>query len=135
MNRSMLPRIRLQTILSQRRDHHGLPLPAGHLQVEQGGARLFSAISSNWRGQRLVSHEVMVNLIAGTTTRTGLTVHAERDTGYYPTAVKVTAAERASVPLTGHTFHPSGTTPSARARKNPSPYLRASYFLALLNQV
>jgi hypothetical protein len=41
--------------------------------------RLFSAISVNWRGRPLVSHEVIVQLIAATTIRTGLTVHAELD--------------------------------------------------------
>ena len=45
--------------------------------------RLFSHISSNRRGQTLASHEVVVNLIAATTTRTGLTVHAEHDHADY----------------------------------------------------
>ena len=44
--------------------------------------RLFSQISVNWRGQPLTSDEVIVNLIAGTTTRTGLTVRAEHDSTY-----------------------------------------------------
>jgi hypothetical protein len=51
--------------------------------------RLFSHISSNWRGQTLTSHEVAVNLIAATTTRTGLTVHAELDHAEYPKGIKV----------------------------------------------
>ena len=42
--------------------------------------------SMNWRGQPLTGHEVVVNLIAGTTTRTGLTVHAELDNTVYPKA-------------------------------------------------
>ena len=42
----------------------------------------------NWRGQPLTSHEVIVNLIAGTTTRTGLTVHAELDDTTYETGIK-----------------------------------------------
>jgi hypothetical protein len=42
--------------------------------------RLFSAISQNWRAKPLVSHEVIVNLIAATTTRTGLHVRSELDT-------------------------------------------------------
>ena len=46
--------------------------------------RLFSHITMNWRGRPLTSHEVIVNIIAATTTRTGLTVHAELDTGTYP---------------------------------------------------
>ena len=67
--------------------------------------RLFSHISMNWRGRPLTSHEVVVDLIAATTTRTGLKVRAERDTGNYPKGVKVTDAELNAVPLTGHTFH------------------------------
>ena len=52
--------------------------------------RLFSHISSNWRGQTLTSHEVAVNLIAATTTRSGLTVHApELDHADYPKGIKV----------------------------------------------
>lgn len=52
--------------------------------------RLFSHISMNWRGKPLVSHEVIVNLIAGTTTKKGLRVHAELDQNLYPKGVKIT---------------------------------------------
>jgi hypothetical protein len=51
--------------------------------------RLFSHISMNWRGRPLVSHEVIVELIGATTSRTGLTVRAELDRGAYPLGVKV----------------------------------------------
>jgi hypothetical protein len=47
--------------------------------------RLFSHITMNWRGKPLVSHEAIVNLIASTTTKSGLKVRAQRDTGTYPT--------------------------------------------------
>ena len=67
--------------------------------------RLFSHISLNWRGRPLTSHEVVVELIGATTTRTGLRVRAERDDGIYPKGIKVTDAELQAVPLTGHTFH------------------------------
>ena len=67
--------------------------------------RLFSQISMNWRGRPLVSHEVVVDLIGATTTRTGLRVRAERDRGLYPTGVKVTDAELAAVPLGRHAWH------------------------------
>jgi hypothetical protein len=67
--------------------------------------RLFSQISMNWRGRPLVSHEVIVDLIGATTTRTGLKVHAELDRGSYPTGVKVSNAELAAVPLTRHDWH------------------------------
>ncbi|MET8130247.1 hypothetical protein [Streptomyces sp. NPDC005231] len=67
--------------------------------------RLFSAITMNWRGRPMNSHEVVVQSIAATTTRTGLTVHAELDTRAYPTGVKVSDAELNAVPVTGHSFH------------------------------
>jgi hypothetical protein len=51
--------------------------------------RLFSHISMNWRGRPLTSHEVIVNAIAATTTRAGLTVHAELDPGAYPKGTKI----------------------------------------------
>ncbi len=66
--------------------------------------RLFSAISMNWRGRPLTSHQVVVNLIANTTTRTGLKVRAQLDQGYYPTGTKVTDKELAAVPITKHSF-------------------------------
>ncbi len=67
--------------------------------------RLFSAISMNWRGRPLTSYEVMVELIGSTTTRTGLKVHAEHDTGSYPKGVEVTDEELDAVPLKRHKFH------------------------------
>ncbi len=67
--------------------------------------RLFSAISMNWRGRPLTSHEVIVQMIAATTTRTGLTVQAELDTGLYPTGVKVSDQQMTALPITRHHFH------------------------------
>jgi Rhodopirellula transposase DDE domain len=67
--------------------------------------RLFSAISVNWRGRPLVSHEVIVELIGATTTRTGLRVQSELDRGVYPLGVKVSDAELAAVPLAPHAWH------------------------------
>lgn len=67
--------------------------------------RLWSAVTSNWRGRPLTSHEVVVNLIGATTNKKGLKVQAHLDTGYYPTGVKITKAELAAVPLTRHDFH------------------------------
>jgi Rhodopirellula transposase DDE domain len=67
--------------------------------------RLFSHITMNWRGRPLESHEVVVNLIAGTTTRTGLTVQAELDPDDYPKGIKITNKEFKSVPLVRHEFH------------------------------
>ncbi|MCA1672643.1 MAG: ISAzo13 family transposase [Actinobacteria bacterium] len=67
--------------------------------------RLFSHISMNWRGRVLESREVVVNLIAGTTTRSGLTVRAELDHGDYQKGIKVTDHEMKLIPLVKHTFH------------------------------
>ena len=67
--------------------------------------RLFSHITMNWRGRPLTSHEVIVQTIAATTTRTGLSVHAELDTGSYDTGVKVSDGQMAALPLTRHDWH------------------------------
>ena len=67
--------------------------------------RLFSFITQNWRGQPLVSHEVIVNLIAATTTKKGLRVKSRLDTGKYPKGVKVSKEEFAIICIKGDTFH------------------------------
>jgi hypothetical protein len=67
--------------------------------------RLFSFLSINWRGKPLTSYEVMVELICHTTTQTGLTVQAAVDDGEYPTGIKVSAEEVASVNLVPDRFH------------------------------
>ena len=67
--------------------------------------RLFSHITMNWRGRPLTSHDVVINSIAATTTRTGLTVQARLDDGTYPTGVKVTNAQMAALPVSRHPFH------------------------------
>jgi hypothetical protein len=71
-------------------------------KIEHG---LFSHITMNWRGRPLTSHEVIVNSIAATTTRAGLTVRAELDPGSYPTGTKVSDAEMDTLPLTRHAWH------------------------------
>jgi hypothetical protein len=67
--------------------------------------RLFSQITMNWRGRPLLSHDVVVELISATTTRTGLTVQAARDEGYYPTGVKISDKQLAALPITPHDWH------------------------------
>ncbi len=67
--------------------------------------RLFSAISMNWRGRPLTSHEVVVNLIGNTTSKSGLTVQARLDRGIYPTGVKVSKREFDAIPLVPDKFH------------------------------
>jgi hypothetical protein len=67
--------------------------------------RLFSFISINWRGKPLTSYEVMVELISHTTTETGLTVQATLDREQYPTGIKVSAEELATINLVRDRFH------------------------------
>jgi hypothetical protein len=67
---------------------------------------LFSAITMNWRGRPLTSHEVVVQSIAATTTRTGLKVDAVLDDNSYPTGVTISDTHMDAVAVTGHTFHP-----------------------------
>jgi hypothetical protein len=67
--------------------------------------RMFSFITMNWRGRPLVSYRTVVQLIAGTTTKKGLKIQADRDEGYYPLGVKISNKELAAVPLTHHEFH------------------------------
>jgi len=68
--------------------------------------RLFSFISINWRAKPLVSRQTIVSLIAATTTRTGLTVHARLDERTYPKGIKISDAQLATVNLTRDPFHP-----------------------------
>ncbi|MGH2804839.1 MAG: ISAzo13 family transposase [Thermoleophilaceae bacterium] len=67
--------------------------------------RLWSFISKNWRGEPLISYAVIINLIAATTTTSGLEVYARLDERSYP-KVDVSDAELAAVNLTGDEFHP-----------------------------
>ena len=62
----------------------------------------------NWRGRPLASHEVIVNAIAATTTRTGLTVTAELDTAQQPAGIKITDQQKRDLEpttLRRHNFH------------------------------
>ena len=67
--------------------------------------RLFSFISKNWRGQPLISLEVIVSLIAATTTKKGLKVHASIDDSTYPAGAKVSDSEMKEINLRRDTFH------------------------------
>ncbi|MCX6631372.1 MAG: ISAzo13 family transposase [Candidatus Solibacter sp.] len=67
--------------------------------------RLFSFISQNWRGKPLVSHEVIINLIAATTTTAGLAVQSQLDTNAYPAGLKVSDKQMAELRLKRETFH------------------------------
>lgn len=67
--------------------------------------RLFSAITNNWRGRPLATHETVVSLIGSTTTRTGLKVRARLDRRKYRTGKKFTLAQRRAVKITRQEFH------------------------------
>ena len=67
--------------------------------------RLFSFISQNWRGRPLLSHEVIVNLIAATTTETGLKVACELDHNSYSSGIKVSKEDMAGINLRKDKFH------------------------------
>jgi len=67
--------------------------------------RLFSYITQNWRGKPLRSFQTIVNLIAATTTKTGLKVHAELNTETYQPGIKVSDADLAQVKIRRDKFH------------------------------
>jgi hypothetical protein len=80
-------------------------VPPGTSKWNRIEHRLFSHITMNWRGRPLTSHQVVVQSIAATTTRTGLTVHAELDSGRYPIGIQVSDEQMATLPITRHDFH------------------------------
>jgi hypothetical protein len=104
-------RVRLWKIeLQKLADETGLQisvchLPPGTSKWNKIEHRLFSFISQNWRGKPLVSHQVIVNLIAATTTKAGLRVRAELDPGKYPKGVKISNKEVAAIRLERDPFH------------------------------
>ena len=82
--------------------------------------RMFSFITKNWRGNPLTSYQVIVELVAGTTTETGLRILAEWDQGYYPTGTEIKDEQLAALPLDGHDWHPEWNydlTPPVRPRR------------------
>jgi Rhodopirellula transposase DDE domain len=104
-------RVRLWKLELQRlADETGLTsqvchLPPGTSKWNKIEHRLFAFITQNWRGKPLVSYEVIVSLIAATTTTTGLHVHCELDGNAYPTGRKVTDEQLARVRIERDPFH------------------------------
>jgi hypothetical protein len=80
-------------------------LPPGTSKWNKIEHRLFSFVTGNWRGKPLVSHQVIVELIAATTTDAGLKVRCQLDPNSYPPGIKVSDAELEAVNLTRHDFH------------------------------
>jgi Rhodopirellula transposase DDE domain len=99
-------------------------LPPGTSKWNRIEHRLCSAISMNWRGRPLTSHEVIVELVGATTTQTGLQVRAELDRGRYPLGVKVSDEELAAVPLVRHGFHGEWNSTLHPAAEEPAPTAR-----------
>jgi hypothetical protein len=105
------PRLRLWKVeLQKLADETGLRIavchfPPGTSKWNKIEHRLFSFISQNWRGKPLISFEVIVNLIAATTTAKGLKVHAEVDDGIYPAGTKIDDKQLAGVRLKRDRFH------------------------------
>jgi len=84
---------------------HVRHFPPGTSKWNKIEHRLFSFISRNWRGQPLLDRATVVNLIAHTKTKTGLTVRATMDENVYVTGVKVSDAEFAAIKITTDAFH------------------------------
>ena len=80
-------------------------LPPGTSKWNKIEHRLFSFITQNWRGKPLVTHQVIVNLIAATTTTTGLRVRSCLDDRVYAKGRRVSDTQLASVHLEPHVFH------------------------------
>ncbi len=104
-------RVRLWKLeLQKLADELGVPitvchLPPGTSKWNKIEHRLFSFTTGNWRGKPLVSHQVIVQLIAATTTKAGLKVRCELDPNTYPCGIKVSDAEITTINLTRHDFH------------------------------
>lgn len=98
---------------------HVCHFPPGTSKWNKIEHRMFSHITQNWRGRPLVSHEVIINLIANTATQQGLIIQAELDPGIYPTGIKVSDQELALVNLVPENFHGDWNyTITPRRRKN-----------------
>ena len=105
-SRSRLWKVALQDLA----DETGLRIwvchfPPGTSKWNKIEHRMFCHITKNWRGRPLVSQEVIVNLIANTTTQKGLRIQAQRDTNTYPLGITVTDEELAAVQLEKEAFH------------------------------
>jgi hypothetical protein len=105
-------RVRLWKVELQKfADETGLTLqihhyPPGTSKWNKIEHRLFCHITQNWRGKPLVSHQVILDLIGATTTKTGLEVRCELDPRTYEKGIKVTNAEMEALNIQGAAFHP-----------------------------
>ncbi len=105
-SRSRLWKVSLQSLASK----IGIPItvchfPPGTSKWNKIEHRMFSFITQNWRGRPLISHEVVINLIAHTTTKSGLKIRAELDKRSYQTGLKVSNEEMESINIKRTEFH------------------------------
>jgi transposase len=112
--------------------------PPGTSKWNKVEHRLFSHITMNWQGRPLSSHEVIVQSIAATTTRTGLRVHARLDTNTYDTGVRVSDRQIGMLPLHRHDWHPDWNytllpQPFEQVNTSPDPFDQPSPDLAWLH--
>ena len=101
--------------------HH---LPPGTSKWNKIEHRLFSFITQNWRAKPLVSYRVIIDLIASTTTKTGLKVLCELDTNKYPKGIVVSDAEMKNLNIQRDPFHGEWNytiTPSTQSREAVIP--------------
>ena len=96
--------------LQQLADETGLDIsvchfPPGTSKWNKIEHRMFCHITENWRGRPLVSREVVVNLIGSTTTKTGLEIRAELDSGSYPVGREVTEQQMEGLSIKREKFH------------------------------
>ena len=105
-------RVRLWKVeLQKLADETGLKIkvrhyPPGTSKWNKIEHRLFCRITQNWRGRPLTDRAAIVELIAATTTRTGLKVECELDTRVYEKGIKITDAEMKAINIVGDAFHP-----------------------------
>jgi hypothetical protein len=105
-SRCRLWKVALQELASKL----GMPIhvchfPPGTSKWNKIEHRMFCHITQNWRGRPLVSHEVVIQLIANTRTKAGLKIRAELDQGRYPTGIRVSDDELAALQLKPAKFH------------------------------
>ena len=126
-HRARLWKVELQKLA----DVIGIPVtvchfPPGTSKWNKVEHRLFSYISMNWRGKPLLSHQVIISLIAASRTGSGRAVHVRLDEAEYPKGIKVSDEQLEAVNLHGHAFHPewnytvSPRPPAAAAREDPA---------------
>ena len=120
-------RVRLWKLeLQKLADETGLEMavrhfPPGTSKWNKIEHRLFSAISQNWRGKPLTSHEVVVNLIASTTTKTGLKVRSALDQNHYPAGLTVTDAAMDTLYVRTELFHGEWNYSLLPRKRLPTP--------------